>query len=846
MLHPYYYNILVKTKSQHHQNNDLQQSASFPYNSITIKQLMKIKYVFLALLCLFIKTTFAKEPKSKDTDANIFGHVLDKTTQEHLPYVTFQIKGTSIGTVTDETGHYFLKHLPVGDHIVEVKMMGYNTVEKRITTKASETIELNFDLEESSIHFEDVVISADRNGNTRRLSPSLVNVLDMKTFDVTNSTTLSDGLKFQPGLRVENNCQNCGFSQVRINGLDGPYSQILIDSRPIVGSLGGVYGLEQIPANMIEKVEVVRGGGSALMGSSAIGGTINIITKEPLQNSAEFAHTLTSINSSGAFENNTSFNASMLTDDRKAGMMVYGQHRSRDAYDHDGDGFSELPKLKNRSLGFRSFLKTGHYSRITLEYHNMHEYRRGGDKLDRPPHEAYITEQAIHYINGGGLKFDQSSADGKNKFSVYASAQHTNRDSYYGVGDPATGDFPEIKPGMSEQEVAEVNNQIDNYNTRLNSYGQTTDLTYQIGTQYNHKFDHLLFMPASITGGLEYLGNELDDVSGYRRKPIRQRAKTATAFGQNEWIDDKWSLLIGGRLDKNNLVDNLIFSPRGNVRFNPSENVNFRISYSEGFRAPQLFDESLHVDIAGGEQIVRELSSDLDAEQSQSLSGSVDMYHQVGNTNLNILVEGFYTHLKNPFVDERVGSTITIVNDENGAKVYGLNLEGRLDAPMLSLQAGATLQRSLYGSERIWWEPEDEEDKELDKVEATREMMRTPNTYAYFVATWTPVEKFSASLSGNYTGSMLVPHNAGQGVEGVDRFSKVFITKTSPSFFELNTKLSYVVTIYNDVQLELNTGVQNVFNAYQKDFDTGAGRDNDYVYGPTSPRSFFAGLKMSF
>ena len=199
MLHPCHYNILVETKSQHNQNNDLQESASFPYNSITIKQLMKIKYIFLALLCLIIKTAFAKDPKSKDTDANIFGHVLDKTTQEHLPYVTFQIKGTSIGTVTDETGHYFLKHLPVGDHVVEVKMMGYNRVEKRITTKAGETIELNFDLEESSIYFEDVVISADRNGNTRRLSPSLVNVLDMKTFDVTNSTTLSDGLKFQPG-----------------------------------------------------------------------------------------------------------------------------------------------------------------------------------------------------------------------------------------------------------------------------------------------------------------------------------------------------------------------------------------------------------------------------------------------------------------------------------------------------------------------------------------------------------------------------------------------------------------------------------------------------------------------
>ena len=804
---------------------------------------MKIKYILLALLCLTAIQTFAKDPQ--ETHANIFGHVLDKSTQEHLPYVALQVKGTTIGTATDETGHYFIKNLPLGQYTLEVKMMGYKTILKTINTKEDKTIELNFDLEESSIHFEDVVISADRNGNTRRLSPSLVSVIDMKTFEATNSNTLSDGLKFQPGLRVENNCQNCGFSQVRINGLDGPYSQILIDSRAIVGSLGGVYGLEQIPANMIEKVEVVRGGGSALMGSSAIGGTINIVTKEPLRNSAEFSHTLTNFNSSGAFENNTSLNASLITDDRKAGMMVYGQHRARDAYDHDEDGFSELPTLKNRSLGFRSFLKTGDYSRITLEYHNMHEFRRGGDRLDRPAHEAYITEQAEHYINGGGLKFDQSSANGKNKISFYASAQHTHRKSYYGAGDPATGDFPKVEEGMSQDEIDTVNDEIDNYNTRLNSYGRSTDLTYQIGGQYNHKFEQLLFMPASLTGGLEYLGSELDDVSGYRLESIKQRSKTATAFAQNEWINDQWSLLIGGRLDKNNLVENLIFSPRGNVRYNPNENINFRVSYSEGFRAPQLFDEDLHVDIAGGEQIIRQLSEDLDAEQSQSLSGSIDMYHQVNSVNLNVLVEGFYTHLRNPFVGERKGNIITVVNADNGAKVYGVNLEGRADiSAWLTLQAGATFQRSLYGSERKWWEPEDEDEEELDEVEATREMMRTPNSYAYFVATWTPTQKFAANLSGNYTGSMLVPHDAGDGVEGVDRFSKVNITKESPSFFEVNTKLSYTFDFYKNSQLELNAGIQNIFNAYQKDFDTGAGRANDYVYGPLAPRSFFAGFKL--
>ena len=93
-------------------------------------------------------------------------------------------------------------------------------------------------------------------------------------FTTTNAVNLAQGLNFQPGVRVETNCQNCGFQQVRINGLDGPYTQILIDSRPIFSALSGVYGLEQIPANMIERVEVMRGGGSALFGSSAIAGTI--------------------------------------------------------------------------------------------------------------------------------------------------------------------------------------------------------------------------------------------------------------------------------------------------------------------------------------------------------------------------------------------------------------------------------------------------------------------------------------------------------------------------------------------------------------------------------------------
>ena len=408
------------------------------------------------MLCLCCAVTVAQatgdDEKMNASDANVFGHVLDKETGEHQPFITVMLKGTTIGTTTDNSGHYFLKNLPEGKFTLEFKYLGYKTVTREVTLVKGKTQEINVELEEDRIALDGVVVSANRSETSRRLAPTLVNVIDSKLFKTTNAVNLAQGLNFQPGVRVETNCQNCGFQQVRIKGLDGPYTQILIDSRPIFSALSGVYGLEQIPANMIDRVEVMRGGGSALFGSSAIAGTINIITKEPLRNSGELTHTISSIGGSSAFDNNTTLNASLVTDNSKAGMYIFGQNRHRSGYDHDGDGYTELPKLKNQTVGFRSYLKTSTYSKLTFEYHHMNEYRRGGNLLDRPPHEADIAEQLEHSIDGGGLKFDLFSSDYKHRLSVFTSAQNTDRDSYYGTTqDP-------------------------------NAYGKTTDLTFMAGT----------------------------------------------------------------------------------------------------------------------------------------------------------------------------------------------------------------------------------------------------------------------------------------------------------------------------------------------------------------------------
>ena len=738
----------------------------------------------------------------RKSDANIVGHILDKNTKEHLSYITVALKGTTIGTVTDATGHYFLKNLPEGEFMLEVSSIGYKTVTRKVVLKKGKTLEEDFEIEEDAVALDGVVVSANRSETTRLLAPTLVNVVDLKLFEQTNSTTLAQGLSFQPGVRVESNCQNCGFQQVRINGLDGPYTQILLDSRPIFSALSGVYGIEQIPASMIERVEVMRGGGSALFGSSAIAGTINIITKEPIRNSGMLSHTLTGIGGN-AFDNSTSLNASLVTDDQRAGLYIFGQNRHRAAYDHDDDGYSEIPKLHGQTVGFRSYLKTSLYSKLTFEYHHMEEFRRGGDLLNRPPHEANIAEQVEHSINGGGLKFDYFSPDEKHRFNVFASAQHIDRNSYYGGGqDP-------------------------------NAYGKTDDLNWMAGSQYIYSFGKCIFMPSDLTVGIEFNQDKLkDNMWGYNRL-VNQTVKIGSAFLQNEWKNDKWGILIGGRLDKHNLIDNIIFSPRANLRFNPTEDINFRLSYSSGFRAPQAFDEDLHIENVGGSVAMIKLSDNLKEERSQSFSASADVYQRFGDFQVNFLVEGFFTKLNDVFAltdaEEENGILTRVRYNAPGARVMGLTLEGKLAyRNLFQFQAGLTLQQSHYDEAHEW-------NPEAPKV---KKMMRTPNTYGYFTATYTPIKPLSVTLSGTYTGSMLVPHEAG--------VIEKPVTVMTKKFADIGLKAAYDFKLYKSINLQVNAGVQNIFNSYQNDFDKGPDRDSGYIYGPSLPRSFFAGVKISY
>ena len=140
----------------------------------------KIITLILCLCCTLTVAWATEEEKMNASDANVFGHVLDKETGEHLPFITVILKGTTIGTTTDNSGHYFLKNLPEGKFTLEFKYLGYKTVTRDVKLEKGKTQEINVEMEEDRIALDGVVVSANRSETSRRLAPTLVNVIDSK------------------------------------------------------------------------------------------------------------------------------------------------------------------------------------------------------------------------------------------------------------------------------------------------------------------------------------------------------------------------------------------------------------------------------------------------------------------------------------------------------------------------------------------------------------------------------------------------------------------------------------------------------------------------------------------
>ena len=667
-----------------------------------------------------------------------------------------------------------------------------------------------------TIRLRQLVVTATQHSTSRSEAPAAVGVVDGEQMEAASAVCLGQALNFSTGLRVENTCQNCGANEVRINGLGQAYSQILIDSRPVNSALAGVYLLDQLPTALIERVEVLRGGGSALYGSNAIAGVVNVITREPRSNGASVGNTSFLVGGR-AWDYSNTFNASVVSDDRKAGISVFGHNRHRDAYDHNGDGYSEVGQLKARMVGFRGYLRTGDFSKLGLEYHHIHDFRRGGDCFDLPSPMAHVSEGGEHDINTAALKWDWLPASGIRHASLFASLQHVDRQSYYG-----------------EREDDEPLG---------TAYGYTQDLTLNYGALYSRHFDKLLFLPAELTAGLEHSLDRLQDYTLDSPDTLRQHIGIFSAYLQNEWKDSRWSILVGARADKHTLVSAPVVSPRLNLRYAPTDHLTFRTGYASGFRAPQVYDEDLHVGAVNGELYKITNAPDLRMERSHSVNASADYCFHLGSLEADLLVEGFYTRINDAFVNELLfDDTVSGYmhyerRNADGAEVKGVNVELTLSpVETMRLQLGGTWQRSRYTGQGKEWEEGQYEQR----------MERTPDLYAYLMDTYSPVKNLQLVATGTFTGPMLVYHHVGEeSPAGAKHGGEGHVHKViTDSFFDLSLKAAYSIPFGATVRLELSAGVQNIFDSYQHDFDSGPERDAAYIYGPALPRTLVVGARL--
>ena len=684
-----------------------------------------------------------------------------------------------------------------------------------ITNAFSQSIlELNYNLTDSIVNLEDIVVTATKTPKRKINSPIIINVINSQAIRDVQACNLSETLSFQTGLRVETDCQTCNYTQLRINGMSGGFSQILINGRPTFSPLMGLYALEQFPSNMIEKIEIMKGGGSTLYGSSAIGGTVNIITKIPKENSSQIEFNTLSIDRQS---NDYSIlgNSSIISESRKAGVSLFVNKREREVYDNNQDGFSELPYLNNISFGANMYYMIKENQKLDVSFSSIYEYRYGGEIKERgPAHLAEQSEERTHNIFAGGIDYQINFNNFDSSLITYLAYQNTNREHYTGI----------IPDDGIELDVF-LNNP---------PYGNSYVKTLNTGFQLNHMISPFFDGDNVLTLGVDYLHDRVfDEIPSYNYL-VNQESKDLGIFLQSDWeINQKLSLLTGLRADFHNYVDKTIYSPRASLLYKANDNLQFRFGYGTGFRAAQALDTDLHIAFAGGGISRVSLSPDLNEEKSESLNLSVNYDKAKENWIAGFTVDLFYNQLQNAFILQPIGQDefgeVFEKQNGQGAVIKGINLEARANFNrVIQLEGGYTIQSSRF----------DNTVEYIEGISGIKEFIRTPNNYGYAVLTHTK-GNISSTLNYVYTGSMKVPHFAGAPNQLVDEIV------TTNSFSELSLKFNYNIPT-DLVSLDLYIGIKNIFNQYQSDFDIGKNRDSNYVYGPAKPRATYFGVMLNF
>jgi outer membrane receptor for ferrienterochelin and colicins len=757
---------------------------------------------------IFFLLLFWVALQAAEGDGFVKGKVTDKETHQALTGVNVFFEHTTTGAATDEHGNYVISNAPFGEWHVVASIMGYQRVHEIVRITADETITLNFELKPTILEMGAVVVTGTSTPHLLEDTPVRTEVIPRRIIEQKQAINLAEALSFQTGIRVENNCSNCNFSQVRILGMDGKYSQILIDGDPVISSLAGVYGLEHFPEEMVDQIEVVKGGGSSLYGGGAVAGVVNMITRRPLLNQVRIKYQ--SHSTGGELDQHVGAVAETVFKKGTSGAYVFGSFRKRNPYDHNEDGFSELGELRNETIGFKWYYQPFMNSELLASLHQIHEERRGGNKFDQPVHEAEIAEWLEHWRTGGSLRWSHRPTPLWD-YRVYYSFSNINRKSYFGG---RGGDTPE--------------DQLE----ALTFYGKTDNPLQVAGFQTNYRMSQHLF-----TGGVQYSHDQINDKTAaetaYFLDEVHHDLGIFLQDNLHFGSDEQLEFVVGARMDQHSELENWIFSPRLNAKFEITNGLKLRAAYTTGFKPPQTYDEDLHLCGLEGDQRIIRNSSDLREERSHSYSGGLEFTGYLKNIPTMFSLTAFYIRLSDSFSEQFVIKQGNIERWErvnsDGADVKGIEIElGLRPLGRLEVRTGVTYKKSQY-------------DTPNEDFNSTN-FFRTPDLSADLRLSWNATNNLDLFANGRYLGEADVPHE--KAVEGQD--DPRLLLETSDAFVEIDLGLSYRLPLNNGLNAKINLGIKNALDAFQDDLDFGADRDPAYVYGPTRPRSFYFGLETSF
>lgn len=663
-----------------------------------------------------------------------------------------------------------------------------------------------------------IVVTGTRTPRTIREAPVRTDVIGPAVLERAAPRNLADALDFLPAARSESNCQNCNTTEIQLLGLPGAYNQILLDGLPLITGVAAVYGVEQIPAVLVDRIEVVKGGASVLYGPGAVAGVVNVIPIRPERDTVRAAFDAQLIDGRPSVFG--SLLGAKAFDDGVVNLFAQGEVSP--SIDLNDDGYSELARRRLITAGARGEWRPGADTSIAFDYQFSAERRRGGNLLDRPAYLANIAEQINSDMHRGSISVTQALGVETRLVGTYALSRLDRHSFYGGLGAVETD---RAAPGFDAAALAEATA------ASRSQYGRTADMFH-----YGELRLETLAGAHALLGGVQYRRESVvdrsEDVDGTRLATIvDDHFSTLGAFIQDEWtLGEGLRVVLGARVDKSSELEQVIVSPRVGLWASPDPALVLRANYSTGYRAPEVFSEDIHIDVLGGAPIRVVNAPGLVAERADSLALGFDWRPAWGDGAFTLDGQAYYTALRDTFFLGEIesgadGALFRTRSNAGRSRVAGaeLNVTYRF-SPEVNASAGAAFIDARYRDDQIVLD-------DGSTVLATRRYLKSPRLSAVGQLVWRATPLFDAFLAARYTGRMAVLNNRTGQLRRSDDFLVLDLTGTRHIPFGTDGR-----------EVDITFGIKNLTDARQRDLGIGVNRDSDYVYGPRLPRTFFVRL----